>query len=290
MSAMGLGQDKITTLGLNTKDGDVVIVETLSLGKIIRSLKAREVYAILGAAGLLVAAGYRLKLETARIKSAADESKIVRLNEQHNKDIEEKRLLTKKVQFLTLTGRDNKKSPVASKKRGKRSEQDQNQDHQPAKEVARFLDSNVGADKDENGIADLEVAQGANRNDSRIRFRDGSSYDIPENVKNLTRNVTWMKSKSESTPLTILQSLPNKETLINPPGEPLSKPIPFVDPLKENEIERPSAKESLPPIPHLTGSVSNSKINRKEAETSPTTTKCVLLHLKTLGSFSHRRV
>lgn len=294
MSAMGFGQDKIITLGLNDNNVDEKMVRSLPLWRLIRLLSVGRVYAILATFFFLMgssfAIGYRLRSETAIKQSAGDAYQIERLLEQHNKDIEEKRVLTKKVEFLTRMGRINNTNPVKLEKPGRKSRQDQNQDQQPARELAKFLDNNVGADKDQNGIPDLVVVLGANRNDSRIRFRsEEQSFDIPEKVKNLTRNVSWMKSKSESTPLKILESLPNEQMSPKPSREPFSKPIPLMDPLMENETERPGAIEPLPSSRRLTGRRSNSEINRKEADTSPPTMKCILLPSKRLSSFSHLR-
>src|SRR5260370_41465440 len=110
---MGFDRDKMITLGLTGDVGDDRKVATLPLLKLISSLNAAQFWTLLVAASGLIGGsfviGYSFRSETAQAQSAGDKYQIERLKEQHNRDIEDKRVLSKEVELLTLQGRVNQK-------------------------------------------------------------------------------------------------------------------------------------------------------------------------------------
>ena len=70
------------------------------------------------------------------------------------------------------------------------------------KQLAIFLEENVNKKLDDSGTAIISVAfDNKDSKDSKIQFRgDSETYEIPQNVKKLTRNITWNNAPQENAP------------------------------------------------------------------------------------------
>lgn len=70
------------------------------------------------------------------------------------------------------------------------------------KQLAMFLEENVNKKVDDSGTAIISVAFDIkDSKDSKIQFRgEQETYEVPQNVKNLTKNITWNNAPQENVP------------------------------------------------------------------------------------------
>lgn len=171
--------------------------------KIILSLTLPKCYAVLAGMGTLLVGAFTLGIfyrsYATELQVTQKNIELARLNAKFE-DLRKVCPVTRtKGDFLVLRSRLRRKKNEAVSFPSNKELQKEVKDTE--KQLAILLEENINNKPDENGIPIISVVlDDKDSKDSKIRFRgESESYEIPQGVKKLTKNITW--NNAVTTPL-----------------------------------------------------------------------------------------